>query len=91
MAKLTITALEQAVMANIQSFGVDSNIPQNVLASVGGNIKANQVSAVVNNMVSKGLVIRDKDLFGTVVSLTRSGKIQKTKLFKAKTALAMAA
>lgn len=82
MAKLNITALEQAVMSNIKSFGVCQNIPQNVLASVGQNIKPSQVSAVVNNMVSKGLLIRDKDLFGTVVSLTRSGKIQTTKMFK---------
>lgn len=82
MAKLTITALEQAVMANIKSFGVGQNIPQNILSSVGQNIKPTQVSAVVNNMVGKGLLVRDKDLFGTVVSLTRSGKIQTTKMFK---------
>ena len=81
MAKLIITALEQAVMNNIKAFGVGQNIPQNILASAGG-IKATQVSAVVNNMVAKGLMSRSKDLFGTNVSLTRSGKIQTTKLFK---------
>lgn len=81
MAKLIITALEQAVMSNIKGFGVGQNIPQNILASAGG-IKASQVSAVVNNMVSKGLLVRGKDLFHTTVSLTRSGKIQTTKLFK---------
>lgn len=81
MAKLIITALEQAVMSNIKGFGVGQNIPQNILASAGG-IKATQVSAVVNNMVSKGLMSRSKDLFGTNVSLTRYGKIQTTKLFK---------
>lgn len=60
MAKLTITALEQAVMANIKSFGVGQVIPQNVLASIGQNIKSNQVGAVVNNMVGKGLLVRKK-------------------------------
>lgn len=82
MAKLIITALEQAVMANIKSFGVGQNIPQNVLAKGQSSIKPTQVGAVVNNMVSKGLLVRQKDLFGTNVSLTRSGKIQTTKLFK---------
>lgn len=81
MAKLNITALEKAVMTNINAFGVGQNIPQNIIATSGG-IKATQVGAVVNNMVSKGLLIRNKDLFGTNVSLTRSGKIQTTKLFK---------
>lgn len=81
MAKLNITALEQAVMSNIKAFGVGQNIPQNIIATAGG-IKANQVGAVVNNMVAKGLMVRNKDLFGTNVSLTRSGKIQTTKMFK---------
>jgi hypothetical protein len=81
MAKLIITALEQAVMNNIKAFGVGQNIPQNIIATAGG-IKATQVGAVVNNMVAKGLMVRNKDLFGTNVSLTRSGKIQTTKLFK---------
>jgi hypothetical protein len=81
MAKLIITALEQAVMSNMKAFGVGQNIPQNIIATAGG-IKATQVGAVVNNMVAKGLMVRNKDLFGTNVSLTRSGKIQTTKMFK---------
>lgn len=83
MAKLIITALEQAILANIQNFGVGQSIPQNLLPSGPASIKSNQVSAVVNNMVGKGLLTRDKDLFSTTVSLTRSGKIQTTKLMKA--------
>lgn len=81
MAKLIITALEQAVMSNMKAFGVGQNIPQNIIATAGG-IKSTQVGAVVNNMVAKGLMVRNKDLFGTNVSLTRSGKIQTTKMFK---------
>ena len=81
MAKLNITALEKAVMTNINAFGVGQNIPQNIIATAGG-IKATQVGAVINNMVAKGLMVRNKDLFGTNVSLTRSGKIQTTKRFK---------
>jgi len=83
MAKLIITALEQAILANIQNFGVGQSIPQNLLPSGPASIKANQVGAVVNNLVGKGLLVRSKDLFSTTVSLTRSGKIQTTKMMKA--------
>jgi len=86
MKKLNITALEQAVMSNIKSFGVGQEIPQNIIATAGG-IKPNQVGAVINNMVQKGLLVRNKDMFDTKVSLTRSGKIQTTKMFN-KVALA---
>lgn len=82
MAKLIITALEQAILANIQNFGVGQSIPQNLLPSGPASIKSNQVGAVVNNMISKGLLNRDKDLFSTNVSLTRSGKIQTTKMMR---------
>lgn len=80
MAKFTISALEKAVMANIKSFGANKAIPQNMLASVNQNIKPNQVSAVINNMIGKGLVVRERDMFGPVVKLTHSGKIRATKL-----------
>lgn len=86
MKKLNITVLEQAVMSNIKSFGVGQEIPQNIIATAGG-IKPNQVGAVINNMVQKGLLTRNKDMFDTKVSLTRSGKIQTTKMFN-KVALA---
>ena len=82
MAKLIITALEQSVLQNIQNYGVGQVIPQNVLAFGPATIKPNQVSAVVNNMVGKGLLARSKDLFDSQVTLTRSGKIQTTKLMK---------
>ncbi len=82
MAKLKISALEKAVMANIQYFGSSQSIPQNILTSGRTSIKSNQVGAVVNNMVSKGLIVRQKDLFGTNISLTRSGKIQITKIMR---------
>lgn len=39
-------------------------------------------NSVPQNIVSKGLVVRSKDLFGTNVTLTRSGKIQTTKVRK---------
>ncbi len=82
MAKLIITALEQAILANIQNFGVGQSIPQNLLPSGPASIKSTQVGAVVNNMIGKGLLVRSKDLFSTTVSLTRSGKIQTTKMMK---------
>lgn len=82
MAKLKISDLEKAVMANIHYFGSSQSIPQNILTSGRTSIKPNQVGAVVNNMVFKGLIVRQKDLFGTNVSLTRSGKIQTTKLMR---------
>lgn len=81
MKKLNITVLEQTVMSNIKSFGVGQEIPQSIIATAGG-IKPNQVGAVINNMVQKGLLTRNKDMFDTKVSLTRSGKIQTTKMFK---------
>lgn len=80
MSKMKISTLELSVMANIKNIGVGHIIPQNLLTS--NTVKSNQVSAVINNMVAKGLVIRQKDLFGTNVSLTRSGKIQTTKAIK---------
>lgn len=82
MAKIIITALEQAILANIQNFGVCQSIPQNLLPSGPASIKATQVGAVVNNMIGKGLLVRSKDLFNTTVSLTRYGKIQTTKMMK---------
>lgn len=82
MAKLTITTLEQAILANIQTFGVGQSIPQNLLPTGPASIKSSQVGAVVNNMINKGLLVRNKDLFSTTVSLTRSGKIQTTKLMR---------
>lgn len=82
MAKLIITTLEQAILANIQNFGVGQSIPQNLLPVGPAFIKSNQVSAVVNNMIGKGLLVRNKDLFSTTVSLTRSGKIQTTKVMR---------
>jgi hypothetical protein len=78
MTKLKISELEKSVMVNIRSLGASKSIPQNIIT----NIKSNQIGAVVNNMISKGLVIRQKDLFGTNIQLTRSGKIQSTKLVK---------
>lgn len=80
MAKKIITALEQAVLKSISS--ANNSVPQNIIASMASGIKSNQVGAVVNNMVAKGLVVRSKDLFGTNVALTRSGKIQTTKVLK---------
>lgn len=85
MAKLIITALEQAVLKNIQNYGVGQSIPQNVLSVGPATIKSNQVGAVINNMIGKGLIARSKDLFDTRVSLTRSGKIQTTKLMRQQT------
>lgn len=82
MNKLNITVLEQSVLANIKNFGVGQVIPQNMLQDGPATIKSNQVGAVVNNMVAKGLLVRNKDLFGTTVSLTRSGKIRTTKLMR---------
>lgn len=52
------------------------------ITSCRTSIKHNQVGTVVNNMVSKGLIVRQKDLFGTNISLTRSGKIQTTKIMR---------
>ncbi len=80
MAKIKISNLELNVMTNFNKFCGLQNIPQNMLVS--SSIKANQLSAVLNNMVAKGLVSRSKDLFGTTFSLTRSGKIQSTKAIK---------
>lgn len=82
MAKLILTALEQAVMSNMNAFGASQVIPQKMIASGTATIKSTQVSAVINNMISKGLVTRQTDLFGTNVAFTRSGKIQSTKLVK---------
>ena len=82
MAKLILTALEQAVMSNMNAFGASQVIPQKMIASGTATIKSTQVSAVINNMISKGLVTRQTDLFGTNVAVTRSGKIQSTKLVK---------
>lgn len=81
MTTLKISALETAVMSNIKSFGAKT-IPSKMLSEGVNPIKPNQVAAVVNNMVAKGLLIRDTDLFGTVVKLTRSGKIRSTKIHK---------
>lgn len=78
---LKISALETAVMSNIKAFGA-KNIPSKMLAEGVNPIKPNQVAAVVNNMVAKGLLVRDIDLFGSVVQLTRSGKIRSTKIQK---------
>lgn len=86
MAKLILTALEQAVMSNINALGASQVIPQKMIANGTALIKSTQVSAVINNMIGKGLVTRQTDLFGTNVSLTRSGKIQTTKLLKARLA-----
>ena len=80
MAKLIITALEQSVLLNIKDIGAGQIVPQNVLSQGSATIKSNQVGAVVNNMIGKGLLVRSKDLFGNQVALTRSGKIQATKL-----------
>lgn len=80
MAKLIISALEQAVLKSIKSIGDGLSVPQNMIAERGEGIKASQVSAVINNMIGKGLVTRSKDLFSNNVELTRSGKIQTTKL-----------
>lgn len=91
MAKLIITALEQAVLKNIQNYGVGQVIPQNFLSTGPSKIKSNQVGAVVNNMIGKGLLERTKDLFGNTVSLTRSGKIQTTKLMRSSTIAQIAA
>ena len=82
MAKLILTALQQAVMSNMNAFGASQVIPQKMIASGTATIKSTQVSAVINNMISKGLVTRQTDLFGTNVAFTRSGKIQSTKLVK---------
>ncbi len=80
MASMKISQLELSVMSVIKDIGTSQVIPQSLLASNG--VKSNQVSAVINNMVAKGLVSRSKDLFGTNISLTRSGKIQTTKASK---------
>lgn len=77
---LKISALEKAVMSNIKSFGANV-IPSKMLAEGANPIKSNQVSAVVNNMVAKVLLVRDNDLFGSVIQLTRSGKIRSTKIY----------
>jgi len=82
MAKFSISALEQAVLSNIQSIGSNKSIPSKMLTSGNAPIKPAQVGAVVNNMVSKGLLVREYDLFGPKVSLTRSGKIRSTKMLK---------
>lgn len=86
MAKLIITALEQAVMSNMNALGASQVIPQKMISTGTSAIKSTQVSAVINNMIGKGLVTRQTDLFGTNVVFTRSGKIQSTKLLKAQLA-----
>lgn len=86
MAKLILTALEQAVMSNMNALGASQVIPQKMISTGTSAIKSTQVSAVINNMICKGLVTRQTDLFGTNVVFTRSGKIQSTKLLKAQLA-----
>lgn len=80
MNKFNITALEQAVLLNIKTLGNVQVIPQNLLSKGPLAIKPNQVGAVVNNMIGKGLLARSKDLFDNTISMTRSGKIRATKL-----------
>lgn len=74
-----ITALEQAVLKSIKNLNPACIfVPQNLIANE--NVKANQVAAIVNNLIGKGFATSTKDLFGTNVSLTRTGKIRATKL-----------
>lgn len=78
MTSLKISSLEKTVMSNFKSFGA-TTIPSKMLAEGSNPIKGNQVNAVINNMVAKGLLVRYNDLFGSIVQLTRSGKIRATK------------
>lgn len=78
MATFKISTLEKTVMSNFKSFGADT-IPSKMLSLGSNPINSNQVNAVINNMVAKGLVVRHTDLFGSIVQLTRSGKIRATK------------
>lgn len=76
---ITITTLEQAVLKSIKVQG-NGFLPQNLIINGSVEIQAKQVAAVVNNLIGKGLAVRSKDLFGSNVTLTRSGKIRATKL-----------
>ena len=82
---IQITALEQAVMTNIIKLSPSAmSVPQSLITNGPVSIKGNQVSAIINNLIGKGLVIREQDFFGFNAYLTKAGKAEAKKLISKK-------
>jgi hypothetical protein len=87
MTNTTITALEQAVMTNIIKLSPSlMSVPQTMIVNGPAALKGNQVSAVINNLIGKGLAVREQDFFGFNATLTKAGKAHAKKMVAMKKA-----